>query len=139
MAGDAVKLRLLYPVGPPISHEGQPWVFGLQDTKQQLHDGRPAEGGLTAFDFELRVKPGPDPDHPVFLGAFASGPADGRFVYFAWRDTATGAWINRLKARLAPITWAMVRDAQAKDLPITATMAGRRLGDTSAPQWRVGG
>lgn len=137
-AGDTVRLRLTYPPGPPLSHEGQAWVFGLQDTKGVLHDGVPLGDGLHAFDFELRVKPGPDPDHPVFLGAFASGPADGRFVYFAWRDTATGVWINRLKARLAPITWAMVREAQAREVPITATMAGRRLGDTRPPDWSVG-
>ena len=138
MSADAVSLRLLYPVGPPIAYAGQAWVFGLQNTKQELVDGCLIEGGQTAYDFSLRVKPGPDPDHPVFLGDFASGPADRRFVYFAWRDSATGAWINRLKARLAPITWSMVREAQAKGVPITASMAGRRLGDTSPAEWRVG-
>ena len=138
MPSDTVQLRLIYPPGPPISHEGQAWDFGLQDTEGELHKGVPLVDGLHAFDFELRVRASQDPAHPIFVGPFASGRADERFVYLAWRDTATGAWINRLKARLGPITWAMVREAQAKSVPITATMAGRRLGDTRPPDWTVG-
>jgi len=135
---DPVRLSLLYPPGPPISHEGQAWVFGLQDVRGELHEGRPLEDSVCAYNFELRVKPGADPERPVFLGDFASGPPQERFVYVAWRDTAAGTWINRLKARLSPITWAMVREAQAKDVAITASMAGRQLGDTRPPVWRVG-
>lgn len=104
----------------------------------ELHEGRPLEDDACAFDFELRVKPGTDPERSVFLGDFASGPPQERFAYFAWRDTAAGTWINRLKVGLSPIIWAMVREAQAKDVAITASMASRQLGDTCAPVWRVG-
>jgi Family of unknown function (DUF5990) len=138
MAADAVRLRLLYVPGPPILHEGQPWVFGLQDTRGGLHDGAPLEGGLHAYDFQLRVKPGPDSNRPVFSGDFASGTPTERFVYLSWKDTQTGAWINRLKAKLSPIAWPLVREAQAYGAPITASMAGRQLGDTRPPTWRVG-
>ncbi len=137
MAGDVVRLRLLHPGGPPLSSEGQPYVFGLQDAKGELYPGRPVDGGLLAFDFALTVKTGPDAARPVFLGEFAAGPPQDRFVYLSWKSTADGSWVNRLKARLSPITWAMVREAQARDRGLVADMSGRRLGDASPPEWRL--
>ena len=57
-------------------------MFGLQDTKQTIIPGERQPDGTLAFDFTLRVKPGADPDRPVLLGRFASGPAQDRFVRF---------------------------------------------------------
>ena len=76
------------------------------------------------FDFSLAVKPGPDPERPVFTGRFASGPVADRFVYLSWRSVESGDYINRVKARLSAITWSMVREAQAADRPLTADMTG---------------
>ena len=58
--------------------------------------------------------------------------------FLAWRAVPTGEWINRAKLRLAPITWADVRAAQAADRPLTADVTGRGPGDTKKPiVWRL--
>ena len=137
MSDDAIRLRLLHPGGDPLAFAGQPFTFGLQNAKGELDPGRALGGGL-AFDFQLRVKPGRDAEHPAFLGAHASGPAQDRFVYLSWRSTRDGTWINRVKARLSPITWAMVREANARGVPLVCDMTGRRPHDTSPTVWRVG-
>jgi hypothetical protein len=133
MAGDAtpseLRLRLIRSDDAPATNPlGDAFAFGLQDTKQQLHPGVRDAAGRYVFDFALAVKPGRD-GRPNFSGPFASGPADDRFVYLAWRSIPRGVWINRVKARLADIDWPLIERAQAE---------GRRLvADVSA--WSPGG
>jgi hypothetical protein len=113
-------------------------VFGLQDTKQTIIPGERQPDGTLAFDFTLRVKPGADPDRPVLLGRFASGPAQDRFVYLSWRSVPRGVYINRVKARLGSIDWAMVREAQRTNRPLVADMTGWRPGDPRKQvEWRL--
>jgi hypothetical protein len=130
MDANEVRLRLIRADGVPLSHDlDEPYVFGLQDTQQEIVPGvRQADGSL-AFDFTLRAKPGPDPLRPIFNGRFASGRVDDRFVYLSWRSIPRGVYINRLKARLGGIDWAMVGAAQAADRPLVADMTDWRLGD----------
>lgn len=65
------------------------------------------------FEFPVRVKESKD-GQPNFLGAFAQGPANGRFIYL---DIGTYAgqtdthWGRRLKIPLAGITWRMIEQA----------------------------
>jgi hypothetical protein len=129
-AQETVKLRLIRADdAPPSNPQNLAFHFGLQDGKQVIDPGvRSADGGF-AFDFVLKVKPGADPDHPVFMGPHASGPADDRFVYLSWRPAAGGGYINRIKARLSAITWTQVRAAQAADRPLVADMTGWRPHD----------
>jgi hypothetical protein len=75
------------------------------------------------------VKPGKDPEHPVFTGLYASGPVTDRFVYLSWWAIERGAWINRVKACLGTIDWKMVRASQEQGGPITADMTGWDPGD----------
>ncbi len=94
---------------------------------------------MSPIDFEpLTVKAGKDPERPSFGGPFASGPADDRFVYLSWRSIPRGVWINRIKARLASIDWALVRSAQSSGRPIVADMTGRRPHDSQRlVDWRL--
>jgi Family of unknown function (DUF5990) len=120
---------------PPTNPLGDAFVFGLQDTGQQLHPAVRDAAGRFVFDFSLAVKPGRD-GRPNFTGAFASGPATDRFVYLSWLSVPRGVWINRIKARLADIDWALIERAQgrrlAADLSGWSPGGGRRAVD-----WRV--
>ena len=125
MTSDEVRMRLVRrDDAPPTNPQGLAFEFGLQDTKQGIDPGRRSADGAFVFDFVLRVKPGADPERPVFGGPYASGPADDRFVYLSWRRIDGGGYINRVKARLGGINWTMVRAAQAEDRPLTADMTG---------------
>ena len=125
MGPDEVRMRILRRDDtPPTNPLNLAFEFGLQDTKQGIDPGRRQADGTFVFDFVLRVKVGADADRPVFGGPHASGPADDRFVYLSWRRIDGAGYINRVKARLGGIDWAMVRAAQAEDRPLTADMTG---------------
>ena len=136
-----VRFRLIRADDVPATNpENDAFVFGLQDTKEQLVAGVRGPNGEFVFDFSLTVKPGADPARPVFGGRFASGPASDRFVYLGWRSIPRGVWINRLKAKLSAIDWVMVRAAQMADAPIEADLSGRPPGSGKTPiPWRIGG
>jgi hypothetical protein len=128
--GTEVRFRLLrqddVPATNPLADE---YVFGLQDTKQQIVAGMRQADGRLAFDFSLTAKPGPDPDRPRFSGRFASGPADDRFVYLSWRSMERGDYINRVKARLSAIGWDLIETAEKAGRPLVADMTGWLPGD----------
>ena len=68
-------------------------------------------GGVT-FDFSLTVKDNRKDGLPNFLGQFAQGPSEGRFVYIdvgtyaGQRDTP---WSRRMKVPLHGISWSLIR------------------------------
>jgi hypothetical protein len=65
------------------------------------------------FEFPIRVKEEKD-GRPNFLGAFAQGPATGRFIYLdigICAGQTNTPWSRRLKIPLAGITWAMIKQA----------------------------
>ena len=117
MPAGEVKFRLRRADDRPATNpKGLAYEFGLQDTKGRIVAGRRDARGLV-FDFSLLARPGKDPNHPNFTGAFASGPADGRFIYLSWKAVGRGDYINRVKAPLAGIDWAMVEEAQRTGRP----------------------
>jgi len=78
------------------------------------------------FEFPIRVKEGTN-GQPNFLGAFAQGPANSRFIYL---DIGTCAgqtnttWSRRLKIPLAGITWPMIEQASEAPVIIEARVPG---------------
>jgi hypothetical protein len=131
-----LRLRLIRDTdAPPTNPLGDAFVFGLQDTKEQLHPAERDAAGRFVFDFMLAVKPGRD-GAPNFTGPFANGPAGDRFVYLSWRSIPRGVWINRIKARLADIDWPLIERAPgrrlAADLSDWSPGGGRRRVD-----WRL--
>ena len=138
-AATELRLRLVRigdaPATNPLADE---YVFGLQDTKQQIHAGAAQPNGALAWDFAVTVKPDPADGRPVFTGPFASGPKDDRFVYLSWRSLARGDYINRVKARLADIDWPLIQAAQAAGRPLVADLTGRPPGGGRvAVVWRL--
>jgi hypothetical protein len=134
-----VRFRLLRADDTPATNpDGDAFVFGLQDTKGNLIPGGRDADGMLAWDFGLRVKPGKD-GQPNFLGLYASGPADDRFVYLSWVSIPRRVFINRLKCRLNSVTWDLVHAAQAADRPIEGDVSGRGPGQAMKPVgWRLG-
>ncbi len=122
---DTVTLRVLHDGAKPIHDTGEPYCFGIQRGRDDVLQGDRLADGRLAFDIVMRVKPGPDPERPIFLGEFAQGPAAARFLALGWKPDRPG-WINRAKAPLAGITWAQVREAQAAGRPLVADATGRQ-------------
>lgn len=137
-ATSALKMRLLRESRPPSGDDG-PVRFGLQDNKDVLHEGAPRDDGSFAFDFELRVAASDDESQPpVFLGPFAFGRPQDRFVYLSWQRTDQPGYVNRVKARLSDIDWAMVHEAQQSGGRLEADLRGRKAGGGKVPvAWRL--
>jgi len=138
-AASELRLRLVRagdaPATNPLADE---YVFGLQDTKQQIYAGRLQADGKLAWDFTVTVKTAASGDRPVFGGLFASGPAGDRFVYLSWRSLERGDYINRVKARLSDLDWALIRAAQEAGRPLVADLTGRPPGGGRVPvNWRL--
>ena len=78
------------------------------------------------FEFPIRVNEGKD-GQPNFLGPFAQGPANKRFIYL---DIGTCAgqtntpWSRRLKIPLAGITWQMIEQASVGSVAIETRVPG---------------
>lgn len=74
-------------------------------------------GDSLSFDFLLRVKLSPDGGQPNFLGEFAQGPRDSRFVYV---NSGSGAgqmgscWNRRAKVPLGSITRAQIHSVLSR-------------------------
>jgi len=134
-----LRLRLLRDDPTPPSPDGGDWRFGLQDNRDALHEGVPREDGVLAFDFELRVALASDESQPpVFTGPFAFGRPQDRFVYLSWQRSAGPGYVNRIKARLADIDWALVQAAQESGGRLEADMSGRKAGGGKLPvAWRL--
>lgn len=132
-----VRLRLLRADDAPATNPDRlAYDFGLQDTKQGLTPPVRRADGMLVFDFTVEAKTDKDPDRPVFGGPFASGPANDRFVYLSWRARETGAYINRVKARLVGIDWGMIRASELAGRPLEADTTGWRPGSNPVA-WRV--
>ena len=136
---DRVRFRLIRADDVPATNpEGDVFVFGLQDPKGRIDTGSRDAQGRWLFDFTLRVVIDKD-GRPNFLGDYASGPAEDRFVYLSWLSVPRQAWINRLKCRLRDIDWALIQDARATDRLIVGDVTGRGPQHAMNPVgWTVG-
>ena len=79
------------------------------------------------FDLTVRLgrRPGTEPN---FLGAFAQGPVDGRFIYLnsgTLAGQSDSPWSRRAKISLMPITWKQIEDAISRGLPLVGRIRGR--------------
>ena len=133
-----VRMRLVRDSDAPPSPDGSAFVFGLQDNKGALVQGQRGADGRFSFDFELSVKGDPAAGAPVFTGRFASGPPAARVVSLSWQRAGCGSYINRIKARLADIDWALLRRARNEGKRLEGDMCGRKAGGGTTPvAWRL--
>jgi hypothetical protein len=78
------------------------------------------------FEFPVRVKEN-KAGGPNFLGPFAQGPADKRFVYLdigACAGQTNTPWSRRLKIPLAGITWPLIEQASKASRAIEVCVPG---------------
>jgi len=78
------------------------------------------------FNFTVRVTEAKN-GQPNFLGPFAQGGADGRFVYLdigTYAGQKNTAWARRLKIPLAGIEWPAIESALKAGTPLQARVAG---------------
>src|SRR5689334_6821605 len=81
-----MRLRIICHAPPPTADQIQ---FGLQDKTPSLHPGKSREDGTLVFECDVDVKPGKN-NLPNFLGAFAHGTPDARFLYLSYGSQIGG-------------------------------------------------
>lgn len=103
--------------------------YGLQKGKgndyETVQTQRGADNNLV-FEFNVRVDEGKNGE-PNFLGPFAQGSADGRFVYLdigTYAGQKNTVWARRLKIPLVGISWKSIESAIKSKTPLEAHVAG---------------
>ena len=115
----------------------------VQKGKDELLEPNSISGSGLSFEFEISVDVG---DELNFLGKFAQGPKDSRFVYVnsgTYAGQAHTAWARRAKLSLMSITKQQIQSAIDEGSFIETTMpgVGRDGGPTCASvksiEWKV--
>jgi hypothetical protein len=144
-AGTPISFVVRYDGVGPVHWSGGPDDFGLQDKAGLLHPGGLGADSVVSFAFSLEVKDD-DAVAPNFLGDFAHGPRNDRFLYLGWRNR-TGEFAQRLKLPLNAIGWDAVRRARETGEALScvlvdknpkATSTGANIGGTRPVEWAVG-
>jgi hypothetical protein len=111
-------------------------------------DEQPAEGEALESRCEVRVEPNAKTGAPNFLGPYAHGTPDERFVYLVWTEASWHArtGFSRIKIHLRTIDWALIRSAWEAGRPLEVRISGQgRNGAPAAasvpllePGWHLG-
>lgn len=127
MAEAAQTLRLQVDVlDPPQLAPDAPVQFGLQDKNGSLTLGAPQPNGSLRFECALQVRLGGAT--PNFLGAYAHGTPQDRFLYLTWKNTHSDQIIQRIKVKLASITVAQVAAALQSGKRLCASIEATHTG-----------
>ena len=119
--------------------------FRLQRGRADLAAPVGESGRAVRFDFEVRVGKR-STGEPNFLGEFAQGPPNGRFVYVNAGSLAgqnDSCWSRRAKIPFAGISWKLIEQAHTSGRRLETGMpgTGRDGGPTCASVkgivWRV--
>jgi hypothetical protein len=133
-----VHVRLIHDGVQPGRPLKEPLRFGLQDSKGEISPGSVQSGEVQTFDIVVEVKEN-DGGQPVFTGAFAHGPAAGRFLYLSWKREGVHEhpWGWRIKIPLAGIDWGKIRAAEKSGKRLAADVIGRGPHTSEPVIWRV--
>lgn len=103
--------------------------YGLQKGRGNDYETVQTQRGATkdlTFELSVRVNEGKN-GKPNFLGPFAQGNADGRFVYLdigTYAGQKNTGWARRLKIPLMGIEWTSIDSAIEARKPLEARVAG---------------
>jgi hypothetical protein len=98
--------------------------LGIQHD-EEIIEFAPADAARILFKPVLRARRNAD-GSANFLGPFAHGPKNERFIYLNWvskQATAPPAMVGRIKLQLNHITWTAVQNAAERNKPIRVTLA----------------
>ena len=137
-ADDELTLRIL------VRHPPAGVRFQVQRGRSDLVP--PLRASSDELCFECRVRVGERDGSPNFLGPFAQGPPDARFVYVnsgTLAEQPESCWTRRAKVPLGGITWPMIQAARRQracietDMPGTGADGGPTCASVKGIQWRV--
>lgn len=122
-------------------------VMKIQEGRDKLVDPVSSKNGRLVFEFSLQVDL--QPSVPNFLGPFAQGPKDGRFVYVnsgTYAGQLQTCWARRAKLPLVSISKDLVESVLASAgcrIETTISGTGRDGGPVCASikglEWRIAG
>ncbi len=102
-------------------------ALGVQRGRDELLAPTRRDRSSVTFDFAVRLGPTTRPSTLRFLGEFAQGPADGRFVYVCSGQRAgqpASCWDRRAKVALGTIAPEQARSAIQDKLVLEAHVRG---------------
>ena len=109
--------------------------LGLQKGKEVIEDV-PADVESVSFTVPLRVATNPKSGQPNFLGPFAHGTPEDRFLYLCWGERKAEGWdgFRRAKIRLNHLGWECLRESveTAKPIEFTVDMTDEKGGPRCA-------
>jgi Family of unknown function (DUF5990) len=109
---------------PGLQYEGRaPMHLGIQHDKEII-EAAPADRSRIVFRPAFRVRKHSD-GSANFLGPFAHGPRDERFIYLNWvivRNEVIVEQIGRIKLHLSEIEFKDVKRAVARKQPIKVAL-----------------
>ena len=109
---------------PGTVFEGRTAIrLGVQKGKAVVDDVAADVESIT-FICPMRVERGTETGKPNFLGPFAQGTREERFIYLSWGGQGQTRWemFRRAKIQLKDIPWTSVEQAAATEKPIEATI-----------------
>jgi len=97
--------------------------LGIQKGKEVI-DEVPADQTNATFTASVRVERKPPSNNPNFLGPYAHGTPQQRFLYLSWSGVSNGdrKMFRRAKLQLGGITWDDIDRAVAADQPLEVTL-----------------
>ena len=98
--------------------------LGIQHGKTVIDDVPGDEEGAV-FRFTLRVAPNKKTGQPNFLGPYAQGRPEQRFVYLCWGERREDEWegFRRAKIHLKHLTWDHIERAHQTQTPIRVAIS----------------
>ena len=109
---------------PGTRFEGRLGVrLGIQRGKEVVEDV-PADVQDVTFTVPLRVGSNAKDGRPNFLGAYAQGTPEERFVYLCWGERVGETWdvFRRVKIPLKQLDWEPLQQSWSSGAPIEITI-----------------
>ena len=95
-------------------------LLGIQKD-EEFFEPSPTDAKRIVFRPVLRARPNAD-GSPNFLGPFAHGPKNERFIYLVWATVSPAARFGRVKVHLNHLKWADIEKAVTRKKPIKVTL-----------------
>jgi len=124
MSDQGITIQLKCINLPGLEFDGRTAVrLGIQKGKDVIEDV-PGNARNVTFKCDFRVEKNADTGKPNFLGPYAQGTPQERFIYLCWGERKGEMWngFRRAKVHLKDIGWKTVEQALSSGKPIKAVI-----------------